>query len=153
MGLLDVREDGIFAGQPWQAGLEVMALEGRLRRSSELGLQDTHVLQVGESTYLDMTGTAGERLVHACDPTCGVLLLPDRMLLVALRAIAEGEQFTIDYATTSTENHYTWSQACGCGAARCRGRISGFGTLPVAVRARYVAAGVVPAYVLAAVSA
>ncbi len=146
MGLLHVREDGVFAGQPWPAGMEVLVLTGRLRRSTELGLSDTHVLQIGQSTYLDMTGETGARLVHACDPSCGVLILPSRLVVLSLRAMSEGEQLTIDYATTSTENHYTWSQDCGCGAPACRRRISGFPTLPPAIQARYVALGIVPGY-------
>ncbi len=148
MGLLDVREEGVFAGQDWPSLLEVMALTGRLLPAQEVALTDTHLLQVSERTYLDMTGEDGAKISHSCAPSCGVMLLPDRMILVALRPLHQGERITIDYATTSTDTHYTWSEACGCGAPTCRKRVSGFPTLSPTRQAHYIRLGVVPAYVI-----
>ncbi|MDX1546426.1 MAG: SET domain-containing protein-lysine N-methyltransferase [Rhodothermales bacterium] len=56
---------------------------------------------------------------HACDPNAWL----DGLDLVARRAIAPGEEITIDYATRHTEMMPAFG--CSCGAPECRGVIRG----------------------------
>jgi hypothetical protein len=57
---------------------------------------------------------------HGCDPN---LWMEGALAVVARRAIAPGEELTIDYATqTGTER---WRMPCRCGAPICRGEITG----------------------------
>jgi SET domain-containing protein len=56
---------------------------------------------------------------HSCDPNIGV---QGQIVFVALRRIAAGEELTHDWATTD-DGDYTMT--CRCGAAGCRGVITG----------------------------
>jgi uncharacterized protein len=44
------------------------------------------------------------------------------VVVVARQDIVAGEELTFDYGTTDTDR---WSLDCGCGAATCRGRMTG----------------------------
>jgi hypothetical protein len=56
---------------------------------------------------------------HSCDPNIGVR---GQIVFVALRHIAMGEELTHDWATTDDDDY---SMTCLCGAAACRGVITG----------------------------
>ena len=56
---------------------------------------------------------------HSCAPNCGVR---GSVVVVARQDIAIGEELTFDYGTTDTDR---WTLECGCGAATCRGRMTG----------------------------
>jgi SET domain-containing protein len=56
---------------------------------------------------------------HSCDPNIGV---QGQIVFVALREIAAGEELTHDWATTDDDDY---ALACRCGAACCRGVITG----------------------------
>lgn len=56
---------------------------------------------------------------HSCEPNCGVR---GSVVVVARRAIAVGEELTFDYGTTDTDR---WALECACGAASCRGQMTG----------------------------
>jgi hypothetical protein len=56
---------------------------------------------------------------HSCDPNIGV---QGQIVFVALREIAAGEELTHDWATTDDDEY---SMPCRCGAATCRGVITG----------------------------
>ncbi len=56
---------------------------------------------------------------HSCDPNIGV---QGQIVFVALRQIAVGEELTHDWATTDDDDY---SMTCRCGAATCRGVITG----------------------------
>ena len=54
---------------------------------------------------------------HSCDPNAGY----DGGRIVALRAIAAGEQITMDYGTFSFSFDHDF--VCGCGTPACRGAV------------------------------
>jgi uncharacterized protein len=56
---------------------------------------------------------------HSCDPNIGV---QGQIAFVAMRDIGAGEELTHDWATTDDD---TYEMRCRCGAARCRGLITG----------------------------
>jgi uncharacterized protein len=56
---------------------------------------------------------------HSCDPNIGV---QGQIVFVALRGIAAGEELTHDWATTDDDDY---RMQCHCGAATCRGVITG----------------------------
>lgn len=58
---------------------------------------------------------------HSCDGNCWY---ENDALLVAMRDIAEGEEIYYDYALTENHPEFAFPQ-CRCGAAICRGHISG----------------------------
>ena len=62
----------------------------------------------------------GRFINHSCEPNARVL---NYLHVVAARKIAEGEEVTIDYATT--EEDPNWSMECRCGAPHCRRTVRG----------------------------
>ena len=56
---------------------------------------------------------------HSCDPN---LWLADEVTLVTRRPVAAGEELTVDYATMTV---VSWEMECRCGAAICRGVVTG----------------------------
>ena len=59
---------------------------------------------------------AADYINHSCEPNAG---LQGQISLVALRAIAAGEEICLDYAMTDA--HPDTGFACLCGTASCRG--------------------------------
>lgn len=115
-----------FALGPIAAGTVVAAFGGwvvnlgELRRHGEVAV--SRAIQIGDDLYLaplDCDG-AGDYINHSCDPTCGI---QGSQLLVARRDIKDGEQLTYDYATTDSSDYDEF--ACACGAANCRGQVTG----------------------------
>lgn len=71
---------------------------------------------------------------HSCDPNSWML---DAFTLVARRDIIPGEEITADYALWETNEHFISSWKCNCGAAYCRGRITGNDWKSQALQQRY----------------
>ncbi len=81
---------------------------------------------------------------HSCDPNCGV---KGSVVVVARRPIAPGEELTFDYGTTDTDR---WTLTCRCGAAVCRGRMTGDDWRDPAFQARH--AGYLSLYIEALIA-
>ncbi len=64
-------------------------------------------------------GTAAHFANHSCDPT---LWRSGTYELATRRAVAAGDELTVDYATLSDDPDFTMT--CTCGAATCRGEIT-----------------------------
>lgn len=56
---------------------------------------------------------------HSCEPNIGV---QGQIVFVALREIGIGEELTHDWATTDDDDY---TMMCRCGAAACRGVVTG----------------------------
>ena len=56
---------------------------------------------------------------HSCEPNLGVR---GQIVFVAMREIAAGEELTHDWAMTDDD---TYEMECRCGAAACRGLVTG----------------------------
>jgi uncharacterized protein len=89
---------------------------------------DLHVVPDPPIVYLN----------HSCAPSCGLLI--DRgagvMEVRALRRVEPGEELAVDYATFE----YViagYDGPCLCGAAACRGQVTGYKGLPPGLRAAY----------------
>lgn len=69
---------------------------------------------------------------HSCNPNLKVIAKKSACTLEAIKDISAGEALTFDYDTTE------WDMAspfdCGCGAASCRGQISGYKNLSETAR-------------------
>jgi hypothetical protein len=71
------------------------------------------------------------------DPNCGVRLNDGQAFdFVARQPIGAGQELTFDYAMRNfTIEHFP--AVCLCGAARCRGSVTGWKDLPAARKADY----------------
>jgi hypothetical protein len=56
---------------------------------------------------------------HSCRPNARLVIRNGRVEFYALRAIAAGEEVTVDYG----ETHHEGRLACRCGAPGCRGAL------------------------------
>jgi hypothetical protein len=98
------------------------------------GKAAANALQIGVDRYLYLD-EPGRLVNHSCAPNAAVV---DDTRLIALRALAPGEEIRFDYSTTISDG---WTMACRCGAAGCRGLIVAFQLLPEPLRRRYALLG------------
>lgn len=135
----------VFATERIGAGEEIMRYGGPFLRHDQTTPQ-TLAVQVGPDRYLGASGGADDCVNHSCDPNAGLVVRDDGrdVRLVAVRDIAAGEEICFDYSTTMDEDDFELD--CACGAAACRGRVRDFKHLPDALKRKYAALGVVPAY-------
>lgn len=81
-------------------------------------------IQIGDDLFLGPV-TAAERdasmmsLNHSCDPNVGI---KGQICFHAMRQIEAGDELTFDYATGDDDD---WQMTCACGAALCRGKVTG----------------------------
>ncbi len=129
-----------------------VVLTGRGRPSPH---RTRHSFQVDHDAHV-ILGAPIELINHSCDPNCGLLVRrgTPHVEVHALRTIAPGEELTFDYASWEAEIQFM-TGPCLCGAAACRGRVTGYDGLPADRRAAlgpYVAEYLREAEVLVAVS-
>ncbi len=128
----DGKGDGVLATCSFAAGETVMVgfLIGALTGN------DSHATQVGPGRWA-RHGGLGPMVNHSCDPNCGVRLNDAQAFdFVARRPIRAGQELTFDYAMRNfTIDHFP--AVCLCGAARCRGSVTGWKDLPAARKADY----------------
>ncbi|HMJ03305.1 MAG TPA: SET domain-containing methyltransferase [Conexibacter sp.] len=128
----DGKGEAVLATQPFAAGDTVMVgfLIGALTGN------DSHATQVGPDRWA-RHGGLGPKVNHSCDPNCGVRLNDGQAFdFVARRRIDAGQEVTFDYAMRNfTIDHFP--TVCLCGAAGCRGSVTGWKDLPAARKADY----------------
>jgi len=118
---------GVYAVTPIMAGELLVVWGGDVVTGEELaripGNTQHLCIQVEEDLYLiiheDRVGPA-DYINHSCAPNAG---MSGQIALVAMRAIRSGEEVCFDYAM-SDGSHYDEFE-CHCGAANCRGRVTG----------------------------
>jgi uncharacterized protein len=69
---------------------------------------------------------------HSCNPNCGI---KDSIKIVAMKNISKGEEVTIDYSTSESENG--WYLMCHCENKNCRRIIRSYEFLPTKVKQKY----------------
>ncbi len=122
---------GLFATAPLPVGTVVMRLGGRLVTTVELraliaaadepGGVYVDTITVGEDRHLVMPPKQDVHYGnHSCDPTAWHL---DAYTIGLRRAVAAGEEITVDYATQS--GLPGWTMECRCGSPSCRGTLTG----------------------------
>ncbi len=120
---------GLFAAAPIEADVLVMRLGGRVVTTAELHLlfadtpADRYVdtFAVGEDAHLVLPfDTAAHYGNHSCDPTMWAVGAAE---MTTRRSVAAGEELTVDYGTISDDADF--EMECTCGAASCRGVITG----------------------------
>lgn len=78
-------------------------------------------VQVEEDLYLVVHNEGpADYINHSCDPNAGMM---GQIVVVAMREIRPGEEITFDYAMTDGSDYDEFD--CKCGAANCRGRVTG----------------------------
>lgn len=125
---------GVYADQKIRKGETIACFDGPIYDDDYEPWTDdmfNHAIQIGPALWRDSKGCA-RFLNHSCEPNCGIKGLNR---VVAMRAIAAGEQITWDYEMTE-KNKY-WKMNCQCGSTLCRGRIGHYKNMPAAIRKKY----------------
>ena len=122
-----IEGSGLFAARPIPAGTAVARLTGQLVSTAELQRR-----LASATTYIDTICIDDDQHLilppgqpihygnHSCDPTMWHV---DAYTLATRRDLATGEELTVDYASQTTESAFRME--CHCGAATCRGVVSG----------------------------
>lgn len=117
---------GVFAGAPIPAGRKVIEYTGRRigRREADhrAGRSLRYMFNIDRHGSLDgaVGGSGAELINHSCDPNLYSRLNGGHILYMSKRAIAAGEELTVDY-------RFSWdvpAVPCRCGSANCRGTIN-----------------------------
>jgi hypothetical protein len=87
---------GVFAVEAIPAGACVLELPPVFEESP-----GRHTLQVGERRHQSFTGDADDFVNHSCKPTC--CLDAGSLRLMALTAVAAGQEVTLNYLATEWE--------------------------------------------------
>lgn len=121
----------VFAAQPFAEGDRLIEFTGRRFRAARIPSlmrgQSDRFVQVTPDHYMGPSGRIDDLVNHSCAPSAGLRFADDSVYLVALRAIAAGEEITWDYSTTLAESN--WHMICQCKTPECRRVIGNFATL------------------------
>jgi hypothetical protein len=118
---------GVVASRPFAAGERIAQVDGVAWRDGD-PVDDRYSLWIDDGLYFDMVDQT-RWINHSCDPNASVEtgVAEDGAVwanIVALRAIAIGEEIAYDYAFPA---HL--AEPCRCGSAYCRGQIIDAGAL------------------------
>jgi len=128
---------GIFAAKTFYFGEYIMIDEDGDYYDNVYKLKDinSHIfgfkygIQVKTDGFKLANGNLDDFTNHSCMPNTGIRLTPKGTIILAIRDIAPHEELTYDYSTY-INNPYEGIE-CDCGAARCRGTVGDFKSLPV----------------------
>jgi uncharacterized protein len=128
---------GGFAIRPIPRGTRVVEYTGERITHAEADARyddarvrrhHTFLLTVDRDTVIDAArgGGVARFLNHSCGPNCATFVEKGRAFIVALRAIAPGEELAYDYAIAregGADEEEPQRYACRCGSRHCRGTL------------------------------
>ncbi len=129
---------GVFAREFVEKGERLMVWGGAIVNEAQLAalppVLRQHSVQVEEGLYLAsvIPDDDADYINHSCDPNAG---LNGQIVVVALRDIEPGEEVCFDYAMSDSSPYDEFE--CQCGAANCRGRVSGNDWMRPELQERY----------------
>ena len=114
---------GCFAVEALPARRKIGELLGERITNREAALRvakggKVRICQLDDRWSIDASrgGNATAYINHSCDPNCFSRVQHGHVLFFAKRAIAPGEELTLDYTPSQHPG-----RRCTCGAANCRG--------------------------------
>jgi hypothetical protein len=138
----------VFAATEFAEGDVLLEFTGQRLRAdqvpSRLRGRGDRFVQVTPDQYMGPSGRLDDLVNHNCAPNAGLRFADDGVFLVAIRAIAPGEEISWDYSTTLRESN--WHMLCQCKAPECRRVIGNFETLDAERQAWFRARNLVAPY-------
>jgi hypothetical protein len=121
----------VYAVTAFAEGEALIEFTGRRFRADQVpslmrGRGDRFI-QVTPDHYMGPSGRSDDLVNHSCAPNAGLRFTDTGIFLVAVRAIAPGEEISWDYSTTLKESN--WHMICQCKAPECRRVIGNFDAL------------------------
>src|SRR5262245_53438189 len=129
---------GAISIEPILAGEVVVVYGGRCMSRDELALQSRDMqsrsIQVEDTIFLAGAPEPepADFINHCCEPNCG---MSGATVIVAMRDIEVGELLTYDYACSDGSDYDEFE--CQCGAATCRGKVTGHDWMLPELQLRY----------------
>jgi uncharacterized protein len=117
---------GVFAAEPIPPRLKIGEIRGEsitvseARRRAE-GQQRIMIVEVSGKRAIDASKSSDPMRFtnHSCAPNARLEIRDGRIEFYALRAIAAGEELTVNYG----ETHHEGRLVCRCGAPGCVGKL------------------------------
>ena len=99
-------------------GESITVQEGRIRATRHERIM---IVEVSPRKAIDFTRSSDPMRYtnHSCRPNARMVIRDGRVEFYARRAIATGEEITVDYGDT----HHEGRLSCRCGASGCRGAL------------------------------
>jgi SET domain-containing protein len=117
---------GVFAAEAIPSRLKIGEIRGQSITIDEARIRATRVERVmivelspRKAIDFSRSGDPMRFTNHSCRPNARLEIRNGRVEFFALRAIATGEEITVDYG----ETHHEGRLACRCGAPDCRGAL------------------------------
>ncbi len=117
---------GAFAAEPIPARLKIGEIRGESISVDEARIRATRherimIVELSARRAIDFSKSADPMRFtnHSCRPNARLSIRDGRVEFYALRAIAPGEELTVDYG----ETHHDGQLRCRCGAPGCRGAL------------------------------
>jgi SET domain-containing protein len=117
---------GVFASEAVPARLKIGEIRGESISVAEARIRATRterimIVELSAKKAIDFSKSADPMRYtnHSCRPNARLCIRQGRVEFYALRAIAPGEEITVNYGETHHEGRLT----CRCGAPGCIGRL------------------------------
>jgi SET domain-containing protein len=117
---------GVFAAEPIPARLKIGEIRGESVSVQQARIRATRherimIVEVSNRKAIDFSASTDPMRFtnHSCRPNARLAIRGGRVEFYALRAIAPGEEVTVDYG----ETHHEGRLPCRCGAPGCRGAL------------------------------
>ena len=117
---------GVFADEPIVARRKIGEIRGVSMSVAEARIRATRherimIVEVSPRRAIDFSKSSDPMRYtnHSCAPNARLSIRQGRVEFYALRAIAPGEEITVNYG----ETHHEGRLACRCGAPGCVGRL------------------------------
>ena len=117
---------GAFAAEPIPPRLKIGEIRGESISVADARIRATRherimIVEVSQRKAIDFSQSSDPMRYtnHSCRPNARLCIRQGRVEFYALRAIAMGEEITVNYG----ETHHEGKLACRCGAPGCVGRL------------------------------
>ncbi len=117
---------GAFAAEAIPARLKIGEVRGESLSVNEARIRATRsdrimIVEISSRKAIDFTRSSDPMRFtnHSCQPNARLCIRQGRVEFYAVRAIAIGEEITVDYG----ETHHEGKLPCRCGAPGCRGAL------------------------------
>ena len=117
---------GAFAAEPIPPRLKIGEIRGESISVQEARIRATRserimIVELSEKKAIDFSKSADPMRYtnHSCRPNARLVIRNGRVEFYAARAIAHGEEITVDYG----ETHHEGRLRCQCGTPGCRGAL------------------------------
>lgn len=147
----NTKQKGLYTSEHLPKDTVILKFKGKLISETDMyklsSEQADLLLQIGKTTYLDLSGDLSFYIAHSCNPNAVIKTIANVAHLVSLRDIKSNEEITFDYAISSSETKDSWLMVCNCGSWNCRKTITGFNSLPNKEKEKYLNMKLVPIYI------